>query len=231
MTLEKTILLTILISINIISIITNTVSKDQAVPTVEPEGSATNRNTNTNTEEDQKDYENDEVYKLLRSFNEEWESKMVDYNSDYSYNIPLKRRIAEVYYENVTQVPCHFKGAFIIADETTDKVEFIIKDPNGQELINVVDHHNIFNLPIRYPGRYTISFNNKIAKNDLVVTFTMTTEQNKVLNAKDLTNTEKKLEDLSAVIKKFNLEFKLGHDIHFRRYQSKYFFLFLIYRN
>ena len=149
---------------------------------------------------------------------------MVDYNSDYSYNIPLKRRIAEVYYENVTQVPCHFKGAFIIADESTDKVEFIIKDPNGQELINVVDHHNIFNLPIRYPGRYTISFNNKVAKNDLVVTFTMTTEQNKVLNAKDLTNTEKKLEDLSAVIKKFNLEFKLGHDIHFRRYQSKIFF-------
>ena len=220
MIFQKTIFLITLLSINLISVLL-AISKEQSGPTVEPKGSETANNSNP--DEDQKDYENDEVYKLLRNFNEEWESKMVDYNSDYSYNIPLKRRIAEVYYENVTQVPCHFKGAFIIADESTDKVEFIIKDPNGQELINVVDHHNIFNLPIRYPGRYTISFNNKVAKNDLVVTFTMTTEQNKVLNAKDLTNTEKKLEDLSAVIKKFNLEFKLGHDIHFRRYQSKFF--------
>lgn len=226
MSLQKTILVTILISINLTLAFLDTVIKAEGIPTVEPEGSA-KPNNNINNDDVNKDFENDEYYKVLRSFNEEWESKMSDYDSDYSYNIPLKRRIAEVFYENVTQVPCHFRGAFIIAEETMDKVEFIIKDPNGQEIINIVEHHNIFNLPIRYPGRYTISFNNKVAKSDIVVTFTMTTEQNKILNAKDLTNTEKKLEDLSAVIKKFNLEFKLGHDIHFRRYQSKlYIFYF-----
>ena len=50
----------------------------------------------------------------------------------------------------------------------------------------------------------------------------MNNGQNNPLNAKDLTKTEQKLESLNTVIKKFNLEFKFGHDIHTKRYKSKY---------
>ena len=67
-------------------------------------------------------------------------------------------------------------------------------------------------------------FNNKISKSNLMITFTMNSGQNKMLNAKDLTKTEQKIEVLNNVIKKFNLEFKFGHDIHTRRYQSKFYF-------
>ena len=49
----------------------------------------------------------------------------------------------------------------------------------------------------------------------------MNTGQNNFLNSKDLSNTEKKMEDLEAVIKKFNMEFKLSRDIHTKRYESK----------
>ena len=49
----------------------------------------------------------------------------------------------------------------------------------------------------------------------------MNTGQNNMLNSNDLSNTEKKLDNLEAVIKKFNMEFKLSRDIHNRRYQSK----------
>ena len=54
-----------------------------------------------------------------------------------------------------------------------------------------------------------------------MITFTMNTGQNQLINAKDLTKTQTKLETLNKVIKKFNLEFKFGHDIHTRRYKSK----------
>ena len=42
-----------------------------------------------------------------------------------------------------------------------------------------------------------------------------------MLRPKDLTDTEKKMESLEALIKKFNMEFKLSRDIHTQRYRSK----------
>jgi len=163
-----------------------------------------------------------EVFSLMKDFNNEWENKMVNYNSDYDYNIPLRPRIQEIYYENVTTVPAIFKRAFIISDETTDKIEFIIKDPNNRNIYQVTKHHDVFEVPIRLVGKYTIIFNNRISKTNLMVTFTMNNGQNNPLNAKDLTKTEQKLEALNTVIKKFNLEFKFGHDIHTKRYKSKF---------
>jgi hypothetical protein len=165
-----------------------------------------------------------EILNLMEDFNSEWENKMSDYDSEYDYNIPLRPRIQEIYYENITTVPTKFKGAFIISDESTDKIEFIVKDPNFKIIYQVIKHHDIFEIPITMAGKYTIIFNNKIAKTHLVVTFTMSTGQNSVLNTKDLTKTEQKLESLNTVIKKFNLEFKFGHDIHTNRYKSKSLF-------
>ena len=49
----------------------------------------------------------------------------------------------------------------------------------------------------------------------------MNTGQNNFINSKDLSNTEKKLDNLESLIKKFNMEFKLNRDIHIRRYESK----------
>ena len=164
----------------------------------------------------------EEAFSLMKDFNDEWEIKMINYNSDYDYNIPLRPRIQEIYYENVTIVPAIFKGAFIISDESVDKIEFIIKDPNNRIIYQVTKHHDIFEVPIKLVGKYTIIFNNRISKANLMVTFTMNSGQNNPINAKDLTKTEQKLESLNTVIKKFNLEFKFGHDIHTKRYQSKY---------
>ena len=137
-----------------------------------------------------------EILNLMEDFNSEWENKMSDYDSEYDYNIPLRPRIQEIYYENITTVPTKFKGAFIISDESTDKIEFIVKDPNFKIIYQVIKHHDIFEIPITMAGKYTIIFNNKIAKTNLVVTFTMSTGQNSVLNTKDLTKTEQKLESL-----------------------------------
>ena len=170
---------------------------------------------------DEKKYK--EINNLMQDFNNEWETKMLDYNSEYDYNIPLRPRIQEIYFENVTTVPSVFKGAFIISDETTDQIEFIVKDPNDRNIYQVTKHHDIFEIPIRLVGKYTIVFNNRISKSNLMITFTMSTGQNNLLNAKDLTKTEQKLEALNTVIKKFNLEFKFGHDIHTKRYKSKFF--------
>ena len=163
----------------------------------------------------------DEIMNLMQDYYHDWEYKMVDYNSDYDYNIPLRPRIQEIYFENVTTVPATFKGAFLISDETTDKIEFIIKDPNQRVIYQVTKHHDIFEIPITLIGKYTIIFNNRVSKSNLMIIFTMSTGQNNLINAKDLSKTEQKLEALNSVIKKFNLEFRFGHDIHTKRYKSK----------
>jgi hypothetical protein len=193
-------------------------NEQNQTPTVELQNETEKIDNVKSAEEEKKQAE---IFNLMQDFNNEWESKMNDYNSEYEYNIPLRPRIQEIYYENVTTVPSTFKGAFIISDETTDKIEFIVKDPNDRIIYQVSKHHDIFEIPIRLVGKYTIIFNNRISKSNLMITFTMSTGQNKLLNAKDLTKTEQKLEALNTVIKKFNLEFKFGHDIHTKRYKSK----------
>ena len=193
--------------------------EQNSIPTVEEE-SAIGKNQKNNAKiEDQK--KKDEFLNLMQDFNNEWEVKMIDYNSEYDYSIPLRPRIQEIYYENVTTVPSKFKGAFIISEETTDKIEFIVKDPKNKIIYQATNHHAIFEIPIEIKGIYTIIFNNRISNGNLMITFTMNTGQNQLINAKDLTKTQTKLETLNKVIKKFNLEFKFGHDIHTRRYKSK----------
>ena len=200
----------------ILLLIFNIFKVNTQTPTVK-EKNETTKSVDDKTDEISKEYLN-----LLEEFNNEWENKMENYNSEYSYNIPLRPRVQEIYYENVTTVPSVFKGAFLIIDESTDKIEFIIKDPNEKIIHQVTGHHNIFEIPITITGQYTIIFNNRISKSNLMITFTMNSGQNKLLNANDLTKTEQKLENLNAVIKKFHLEFKFGHDIHSKRYKSKF---------
>ena len=218
----------IFIFLSILTFLSNC-QKDIPTQTVEQK----NEVKDTKATEEAKKQE--EVFSLMKDFNNDWETKMINYNSDYDYNIPLRPRIQEIYYENVTTVPAIFKGAFIISDESTDKIEFIIKDPNNRIIYQVTKHHDIFEVPIRLVGKYTIIFNNRISKTNLMITFTMNNGQNNPLNAKDLTKTEQKLEALNTVIKKFNLEFKFGHDIHTKRYKSKFIlynkYLFYIFRN
>ena len=163
-----------------------------------------------------------EVRNIMNNFAEEWETKMYEYNMEYIYYIPIEYRNQEIYFENVTTVPTIFKGAFFIADESTDKIEFYIKDSFDKVIHKAIGHYNIFEIPINKSDKYSITFRNNLSKNKVVVTFTMNTGQNNMLNSKDLSNTEKKLDNLEAVIKKFNMEFKLSRDIHTRRYQSKY---------
>ena len=189
------------------------------IPTVEEESAIGKNQENKAKIDEQKIKE--EVVNLMQDFNNEWEVKMIDYNSEYDYTIPLRPRIQEIYYENVTTVPSKFKGAFIISEESTDKIEFIVKDPKDKIIYQVTKHHDVFEIPIELKGKYTIIFNNRISNGNLMITFTMNTGQNQLINAKDLTKTQTKLETLNKVIKKFNLEFKFGHDIHTRRYKSK----------
>ena len=164
--------------------------------------------------------EKEEASNIMQEFSNEWEAKMSEYNMEYLYEIPLRQREQEIYYENVTTVPTVFKGAFYISDETTDKIDFYIRDSNNHLVYKATGHFNIFEIPINKTDKYLITFRN-MAKNKVVITFTMNTGQNNMINAKDLTNTEKKMDDLKAVIKKFNMEFKLSRDIHMKRYQSK----------
>ena len=176
---------------------------------------------NQNEEHNPENEKKTEGMILMEEFSNEWEAKMQDYNMEYLYYIPIEYRDQEFFFENITSVPTTLKGSFFISDETTDKVEFYIRDTLDRVIYQASGHYNIFEIPIKKADKYTIIFRNNLAKNKVVVTFTMNTGQNNFINSKDLSNTEKKMDNLEAVIKKFNMEFKLSRDIHTKRYQSK----------
>ena len=169
----------------------------------------------------QENINREEARNIIKTFSFEWENKMNDYKMEYLYYIPINQRDQEVYFENVTTAPTIFRGAFFLSDESTDKIEFYIKNSFDKLIYKATGHYNIFDIPINETGLYTITFRNNLARNKVVVTFTMNTGQNNMINSTDLTNTEKKMDNLEGVIKKFNMEFKLSRDIHIKRYQSK----------
>jgi len=164
---------------------------------------------------------NQEYLNLLEEFANEWESKLIDYKMEYMYTIPVAKRDQEIFYENVTTVPSRFKGSFFITDESIDKVEFQIKDPKDKIIHKAVGHFNVFDIPINITGRYTIIFKNNLSSQKLTISFNMNSGQNNLLNPKDLSNTEKKMETLESMIKKFNMEFKLTREIQAKRYRGK----------
>lgn len=152
---------------------------------------------------------------------------MSDYDSDYVYLLPIKYKSAEVYYENITTVPARLRGAYIVDEESQNKIDFEILDPNNTRVYFNSSHQCIFDFNVTKPGRYSIIFNNRYVNSELRVTFTMNTGQNIILKKDDLTLTEQKLDNLMAFIKRFNVEFKFNRNIHQERYKSKnYYFLF-----
>ena len=165
--------------------------------------------------------EPDEGTSIYADLTAEWEQKMQDFKFEYIYYIPINPREQEIYFENVTTVPTTFKGGYFLSDESTNKIEFYIKDSENRIIYEAKAHHNLFEFNVTKADRYSIIFRNNIAKEKVVVTFTMNTGQNDIIGKKELTETEKKLDALDNVIKKFNMEFKLSRDIHTKRYKSK----------
>ena len=164
--------------------------------------------------------EPDEGTSIYADLTSEWEQKMQDFKFEYIYYIPINPREQEIYFENVTTVPTTFKGGYFLSDESTNKIEFYIKDSENRIIYEAKAHHNLFEFNVTKADRYSIIFRNNIAKEKVVVTFTMNTGQNDIIGKKELTETEKKLDALDNVIKKFNMEFKLSRDIHTKRYKS-----------
>ena len=148
---------------------------------------------------------------------------MSDYDSDYFYLIPLKYKTREIYFENITTVPARLRGAFIVDEQSKNKIDFEISSPSGKKVYTNTSHQCIFDFNVTEVGKYTIAFNNKYVNSELKVTFTMNTGQNIVLKKDDLTVTEEKLDKLSSFVKRFNLEFKLSANIHKERYKRKFY--------
>ena len=86
---------------------------------------------------------------------------MSDYDSDYVYLLPLEYKSAEVYYENITTVPARLRGAYIIDEESQNKIDFEILDPNNTRVYCNSSHQCIFDFNVTKSGRYSIVFNNR----------------------------------------------------------------------
>ena len=138
-----------------------------------------NQNIDPNAEEQPKT----EAMILMEEFSNEWEAKMGDFQMEYLYYIPLEYRDQEEYFENITTVPTTFKGAFFLSDETTNKIEFYIKDSLGRIIYQAYGHYNIFDIKIQKADKYTIIFRNSSAKDKVVITFTVNTGQNNLINS------------------------------------------------
>ena len=146
----------------------------------------------------------------LSEFSKEWEKKMSDYESDYLYVIPLNKNTEEIYYEDIEMVPARVRGAFFIEEEG-NKIDVYIRSEDNKIVFSALAvNQRVFDFKIFAKGKYTISFINKYSSNQIKVTFTMSTGQNDVLMKKDLSQTERKLDQLLHDIKRFNIEFKFN---------------------
>ena len=104
--------------------------------------------------------EPDEGTSIYADLTSEWEQKMQDFKFEYIYYIPINPREQEIYFENVTTVPSTFKGGYFLSDESTNKIEFYIKDSENRIIYEAKAHHNLFEFNVTKADRYSIIFIN-----------------------------------------------------------------------
>ena len=166
-------------------------------------------------------------------FTTEWRQKMRDYESTYVYMVPVAYKSTQIFFENITTVPTRVRGAFIVDENSKDKIDFMIKGPRGNSVYKNSTNAAIFDLNITEAGLYEISFNNRYKNGEVKPTFTMNTGQNEILKKKDLGHTEEKLDQLINFLKNFGTEEKLKRNVHRKRYQklvktNRYFYTFSV---
>lgn len=145
---------------------------------------------------------------------------MNDYDSDYFYLIPLKYKERLQFFETIIN-PGRIRGAFFTDEVKANIITFEILGPKGSRIYFKQSNYAIFDFTVKEKGRYTIVMRNNNVRNELRVTFTMSTGQNMVLQKDGLTQTEQKLDKLMTFIKRFNVEYKFNRNLHEERYKSK----------
>jgi hypothetical protein len=101
------------------------------------------------------------------NFSHKWELQMSDFTPDFVNVIPLPYRRREVFYENITIVPCRFRGAFLLDESKDEKMDFEIVDPHGTVLYTKTGTYDIFDINLTVAGIYKIFFANEHVSVDI----------------------------------------------------------------
>ena len=178
-----------------------------------------------------KNKEKDEESEFIKNFYKEWNIRMVNYEAQYVYMIPLEKDKISYFYENITEVPARIQGAVIIDEKGDDIVLFEIKDPFDNTIYQNQTHATIFNFTVETKGLYKIVFNNKFAGKKISPTFTMNSGQNIFLQKKDIDEKEKTLIEVIQFLKDIETQDKMKKSIQRKRLKevrvnNRNFFIF-----
>ena len=172
---------------------------------------------------------------IFQEFNEKWEEKMSTFVSQYMYIIHVKYKSQEEYYENITNTPCIFRGAFILDEAKTqnDVLDFKIIAPNNSVIFEETSAASVFSLNLTDKGLYTILFHNRILNKDVRPILMINSGQNVILEKEKLSETEKKLDSIMSFLKKFEQDTILSRGYKRRGKEelsktNKYFYVFSI---
>ena len=156
---------------------------------------------------------------LFKNLKYEWSKKMSDFVSQYIYMIPVPYKTQVDFYENITKVPCLMRGAFLLEEANTEKdiIDFRILDPNKTVIFQSSSIGSIFQLNITNKGLYTILFNNRVLNKEVKPTLIMNSGQNLVVEKENLSETEKKLDQLLTFFKKFEQDNRLNRGFRRKR--------------
>ena len=178
-----------------------------------------------------KNKEKDEESEFIKNFYKEWNIRMINYEAQYVYMIPLEKDKISYFYENITEVPARIQGAVIIDEKGDDIVLFEIKDPFDNTIYQNQTHATIFNFTVETKGLYKIVFNNKYSGKKISPTFTMNTGQNIFLQKKDIDEKEKTLIEVIQFLKDIETQDKMKKSIQRKRLKevrvnNRNFFIF-----
>jgi hypothetical protein len=181
------------------------------------------------------DDEAEAINPIFQDFINEWDEKMQDFDVQYNHLIPIKYKSKAEYYENITKVPCVFRGAFILEEATSqsDVIDFTFIAPNRTVIYQVSSIGSVFHLNLTDKGLYTIEFHNRILNKEVRPNLMVNSGQNTILEKENLSKTEQKLDNIVTFLKKYEQDTKLAKG--FKRIgneelskTNKYFFAFSV---
>ena len=158
------------------------------------------------------DDDNEEIINpIFQDFINEWEEKMQDFDIQYTHLIPVKYKTPSEYYENITRVPCTFRGAFILEEATSksDAIDFKIIAPNRTIIYEASSIGSVFQLNLTEIGLYKLEFYNRALNKEVRPNLMINSGQNTILEKENLSKTEKKLDNIVTFLRKYEQDTKL----------------------
>jgi hypothetical protein len=159
-----------------------------------------------------------------KQFSRDWEA-LSGFSPEQMMTVDLPAGADCEFFEKIEVVPGKIQGAWFLASENAENIDFFVKDPSGRVLFKKLNNKEaVFDVEVKVLGVYSLVFLNRKIMGTQPITFTFSTDSSEgLLKGEHLTPVEEKILKVDRAVKDFQVDnqfAQLRQETHFQTVSS-----------